>query len=425
MWPNLLSAKLRRIQFLKLLHRGFTVLNSASAILRKIGKRVFWLIKAKKIFKPPKKAKILVVDESTAHLLEPLFNGEPFEVFHIRDERFNFSPIMLCRYLLCWAREKTTDCLSLIVYIDQVSPDIIITYIDNFRAFQQVDLRNKDKRRKFIAIANGTRNFSVSDTQLKKMSPLPKDIFHSNLFCLGQCCADEYTKHGARVLNINPVGSLQDSYFRDISRRKQNKSIFDICLVVTPFYDAPYDTIEFGDGRQSYELFLGYLKMFSERNNVKVSAASKLLENTRDSEIELKWLQRFLGTHFTYFPLKNQVPSSTYFVTDEAKVVIGCASTMLIECFGRRKKVLQVNYSDKPYHDFPFEGIWLLKESGFPTFEKRLLDILSMDQLEYNKQCKHYPEYLIGHDDSKPAFVAISELIQQHIKKQDEEKTMQ
>jgi surface carbohydrate biosynthesis protein len=256
------------------------------------------------------------------------------------------------------------------------------------------------------------------------MSPLPKDIFHSNLFCLGKCCADQYTKYGAHVLNMYPVGSLQDSYFRDLSRRKPNKSTFDICLVVMPFHDEPYDTTEFGDSRQSYELFLSYLKMFSERNNVKISAASKFLENTRGSEIELKRLQRYLGNHFTYFPLKNQVPSSTYFVTDEAKVVIGVASTILKECLGRRKKVLQVNYSELPHHDFPFEGIWLLKESGYPTFEKRLLDILSMDQLEYNKQCKHYPEYLIGHNDSKPTFVAISELIQQHIQEQDEEKTM-
>ena len=413
---------------MKLLHRGFTVLNSASAILRKIGKRVFWLIKAKKIFKPPKKAKILIVDDASVRVLEPLFNGEPFEVFRMRDERFNFSPIMLYRYLLCWVREKTTDYLSLIAHIDQVSPVIIITYIDNWRGFQQVDLLNKDKRKKFIAIANGTRKFSGSDAQLKLYGPLPKNIFHSNLFCLGQCCADEYVKSGAQVLNLNPVGSLQDSYFRDLSRGKRNKSTFDICLIVTACYDAPYDTdfedARFGDARQTYELFLSYLRVFSERNNVKISAASIFSENTEDSKIEFKWLQRFLGNHFTYFPRKNQVPSSTYFVSNEAEVVIGLASTVLRECFGRRKKVLQINYSFEPFHNFPFEGIWLLKESGFPAFEKRLLELLSMDQLEYNKLCKHYPEYVIGHNDSKPAFVAISEMIQRHIQEQDEAKTM-
>ncbi len=219
---------------MKLFHRGFAVLNSAIAILRKIGKRVFWLIKAKKIFKPPKKAKILVVDEASVCVLEPLFNGEPFEVFHIRDERFNFSPIMLYRYLLCWVREKTTDYLSLIAHIDQVSPVIIITYIDNWRGFQQADLRNKDKRKKFIAIANGTRKFSGSAVHLGLHGPSPKDVFHSNLFCLGQCCADEYVKNGAQVLNLNPVGSLEDSYFRDLSRGKRNKSTFDICLLVVP-----------------------------------------------------------------------------------------------------------------------------------------------------------------------------------------------
>ena len=43
------SQNTREATILKLLHWGFTVLSSASAILRKIGKRVFWLIKAKKM----------------------------------------------------------------------------------------------------------------------------------------------------------------------------------------------------------------------------------------------------------------------------------------------------------------------------------------------------------------------------------------
>ena len=73
------------------------------------------------------------------------------------------------------------------------------------------------------------------------------------------------------------------------------------------------------------------------------------------------------------------------------------------------------NYFVIPFHDFPFEGIWLLKKSGYPDFEKRLLDLLSMDQDHYKKQCKHYPGYVIGYDESKPTHIAISEFIQQHI----------
>ena len=404
----------------KSLYRVLSILNSSFAILKKIGLMVFGLIKIQKTFRTPKKAKILVFDGSTAYLLEPLFNGEPFEIFYSRREILNLSPIMIYRMLLCSVCEKTSIYLSyFLAYIEIVSPVIVITYIDNSPTFQQADLKNKDKGRKFIAIANGTRKFDGSASQVKQSGPFPKDIFHSNLFCLGQCCADEYVKHGAQVENLYAVGSLQDSYFRSLPRKKLKEPTFDICLVVTPLNDHPYDTIEFGNGRQSFELFLAYLRVFIERNDVKISAISKILADTEESESELKWLQRFLGNCFTYFPMKNEVPSSSYIVSDDADVVIGLASTLLRECFGRGKKVLQVNYSDEPFHDLPFDGIWLLKKSGYPIFEKRLLDILLMDQVDYQKHCKHYPAYLIGHNESKPAFIAITEFIQQHIQKQD------
>ena len=64
------------------------------------------LLKGKKVFKPPQKAKILVYDGVANNLLEPLFDGEPYEVFYTRGERFNLSPIMICRYLKHLVREK-------------------------------------------------------------------------------------------------------------------------------------------------------------------------------------------------------------------------------------------------------------------------------------------------------------------------------
>lgn len=386
--------------------------------MKKVGSRVLRLMKMKKSFRPPQKAKILVFDAASLHYLEPLFNGEPFEVFYTRGEIINLSPIILYKCLLYTVSGETTKYSYFLAYIDQVSPAIIITYIDNNPFFQEVDSKNREKGRKFIAIANGTRKLSGRSVQLKMAGLNPKNIFHSNLFCHGQCCADEYVNHGAQVENLYPVGSLPDSYFRALPRRKLEKPTFDICLIVTPFFDIPYESTWNLNGRQSCELCLSYLRVFSERNDVKISATSRYAADTEGSESELKWLQRFLGNCFTYFPQKNEVPSSSYVVSDDAEVVIGHASTLLKECFGRGKKVLQINYSDEPFHDFPFDGIWLLKKSGYPIFEKRLLDILLMNQADYIKQCKHYPAYLIGHNESKPAFLAISELIQQHIQQQ-------
>jgi surface carbohydrate biosynthesis protein len=389
------------------------------AMLKKVGSRFFYLIwKSKKTFRPPQKAKILVFDGEGLNYLEPLFNGESFEVFYVREEILNLFPIILCKFLFYMVREKTTKYSYFLAYIDQVSPAIIITYIDNNQTFQKADSKNRDKGRKFIAIANGTRPLSGRAVQLKMTGLNPKDIFHSNLFCHGQCCADEYVKHGAQVENIYPVGSLLDSYFRALPRRKLEKPTFDICLIVTPFYDIPYESTWHLNGRQSCELFLSYLRVFSERNDVRISAISKHAADTEGSVSEFKWLQRLLGNSFKYFPQEDGVPPSSYIVSDDAEVVIAQASSLLRECFGRGKKILQVNYSDEPFHDFPFDGIWLLKKSGYPVFEKRLRELLLMNQADYIKQCKHYPAYFIGHNESKPAYLAISEYIQQHIQQQ-------
>ena len=80
--------------------------------------------------------------------------------------------------------------------------------------------------------------------------------------------------------------------------------------------------------------------------------------------------------------------------------------------------MLQVNYSDEPFHDFPFEGIWLLKNGGYTAFEKRLLDMLLLDQEDYRKLCKYYPGYCIGYNEASPTHVVISEFIQKHIQHQ-------
>jgi surface carbohydrate biosynthesis protein len=396
------------------------MLNLTFAKLKKIGQKIIKIIKIKKSFRPPKKKKILVFDKFGLNNLKPLFDGEPFEVFHVRGENLNISPIILYRCLLHKIRERSLFNCYLLAYIDQVSPAIVITYIDNNSAFQQVDLKNRNNERKFIAIANGTRKFSGPQEILKMNGPLPEDIYHSNLFCQGQYCADQYLNNGATVKNLFPVGSLCESYFRALPRKDLIKPTFDICLIVTPLYDTPYYTKLHGDGRQCFEVFLGYLRVFSERNDVKISMTSIHPADTEESKNEIKWLKRFLGDCCTYFPQKNGVPSSSYFVSNDAEVVIGYASTLLRECFGRGKKVLQINYSDLPFHDFPYDGIWLLKKSGYPLFEKSLLDLLLMNQDDYKKQCKHYPSYLIGYNEAKPTHIAISEFIKQHIQIQDE-----
>ena len=82
------------------------ILYSNLTWFKKISRKIVEFTKIQKTFRPPKKAKILVFDGTVNYLLEPLFNGEPYEVLFTRGERLNLSPIILYKFLLYLIREK-------------------------------------------------------------------------------------------------------------------------------------------------------------------------------------------------------------------------------------------------------------------------------------------------------------------------------
>ena len=71
------------------------ILYSNLTWFKKISRKIVEFTKTQKTFRPPKKAKILVIDGTVNYLLEPLFNGDPFEVYYARYEILNLSPIIL------------------------------------------------------------------------------------------------------------------------------------------------------------------------------------------------------------------------------------------------------------------------------------------------------------------------------------------
>jgi surface carbohydrate biosynthesis protein len=393
------------------------VFKNVLVFFKKNFKRLFSFIKSEKTFLKPKKAKILVFDREGLELLEPLFNGEVFEIFHTRGETFNLSLSVIVRLILHIFLKKTIRDSYFGAFMEQVDPSIVITYTDNSSYFQTLDKNNKNDRLIFITISNGTRSLHGTTEQLALLGPVPKTIYHSNFFCCGRNDVDEYTTQGAIVKKFYPYGSLIDSYYRSSHSGKNLKTSFNICLVVDPWYTIPLsdDCSVWGSMRPSYELLLSYLKLFQEHNACTIVAACKNLAGSDECQNEVKWLQVHLGSDVSYISRERNVLWSNYKLTDSAEVVIGMASALMKESFGRRKKVLQCNYSGDPLFDFPNEGIWLLKEKGYEIFEKRLLKILSMDTVEYEKICMNYPSYFIGYNEAKPTHTAITEFIEKHI----------
>ena len=379
---------------------------------KKIINLIHYFIKSEKVFRAPKKAKILVIDSARLEVLIPLFNGEPFEVLFLRRESINVNFLIITNCLKYIIHEKTLILAYAMAFIDHVNPSIVITFIDNNSLFHQLDARNNDEKIKFIAIQNGNRIFNGRAELISLMSNDPKSIYHSNFFCFGEYEVDEYKKHGAYVKNFYPCGSLIDSYYRSAPYDNRFEDS-DICLVVNNWSRHSYST-PWGHQKKDYELLLTYLGKFLQRNGKIITATSVSLPDSESHRYENEWLQKYLGTDVCCVP-KNDKDWTSYLLTDRANVVVGFASTLIKESFGRGKKILECNYSGDPTMELPVEGIWSLKEKGYEIFEERLLELLSMDSDSYNEHCMEYRSYLIGYDESKPTHTFITEFIDDHI----------
>ena len=270
-------------------------------------------------------------------------------------------------------------------------------------------------RIKFIAIQNGNRPLRGTVEQVTFVGPEPNSIYHSNFFCFGEHEVEEYTKHGATIDNFYPCGSLSDSFYHSLPHYNSLETSFDICLVVSPWNTIPYESLIYGNSRESYELFLSYLGMFHERNGRTIAAISKCYTDSDQHKDEVEWLQKYLGTEVSYVSKKKNMFLDNYLLTDNAEVVIGYGSTLLKENFGRGKKILECNYSDNQFLEFPIDGIWLLKKKGYEHFEERFLELLSMDAEDYKKKCMEYPYYLMANKENEPTHSVITKFIEQHL----------
>jgi surface carbohydrate biosynthesis protein len=374
-------------------------------------------IKSKKVFRSPRKSKILIYDHNKKESLIPLFNGVPYEVYSSRWESINISVSVIVKCILFVLKNKKIWCAYTASFIEEVSPSIVITVTDNDARFQELDAFNKNDRIKFISIQNGNRKFNGPiEMVFVTLGQLPKQIYHSNFFCFGDYDVYEYKKYQADIRNFIPCGSLDDSLYRSLPIDNRLK-IYDICLVGIPAsgirvedWAAPGLKL-FGDIKEQYKCLLVYLKTFQKRHGVTISVTGSSYDN---HTIDADWHRKYLGEDFEYFP-RDIKSKSSYSLTDRAKVVVGMHSTLLREALGRGKKVLECNYSG-PHFEVIQGDTWLLREKGYDNFEKKLLNLLHMDVESYKTLCGEYPFYLIGYDKKNPTHTVIGDFIAKHIR---------
>ena len=371
-------------------------------------KRVVTLfLEAEKTFQKPKSAQILVIDAAGADTLFRLFSDFSYEVLYLRNERVNLNAHLWLDVAFGWRRTKNLKLSYAIAYLKKVNPSVAITFVDNSLVFQMLDKELHGPNLKFMAIQNGRRALARDHP----VGGVP--IFHSNFFCFGQYEVDQYKAHGAEVIEFHPCGSLRDSYYRNIAGESESKSDYDVVLISEGWYDTAYDS-EYGAAKTSFDLLCTHLKRYLKEHKVNVVVACRSEQRDSAHERELNDLKRILGADVTYISnIRNDFVS--YRLTDASNVILGAASTLILEAFCRNRKILSINYSGDQNYDFPVAGLFALCNPSYTEFSDALTDILSMTVLDFKNNAECEIKYMMNYSSEEPTHRVLMDFIQENI----------
>ncbi len=170
---------------------------------------------AKFSFSIPKNREIIVFDDTSIEQLKPIIKNFNYFILETRFE--NLKNIYFTKKIICSTFQNikigffNSYLLSL---IDQVNPQLILTFIDNSHKFSIFAKIKKDNY-KFVAIQNGARyeHKIINLLKKKKINVELEKFFIPYFFCFGKNEIRDYKKNNQKVGKFDVVGSLRLSNF--------------------------------------------------------------------------------------------------------------------------------------------------------------------------------------------------------------------
>jgi surface carbohydrate biosynthesis protein len=351
-------------------------------------------------FIPPKKKKILIFDVSLIQYFQKsdLFKKKNFEILYTRYEKINLFIIFKCLLNFNLSLKGYYQ-----EYIDYCSPKIFITLCDNNILFYELNCKKGSK----ISIQSGKRSevndiFSNIETISKN-----KNLSADYIFTFSHSISNLYRKyikcktisHGSIMSNSKPIKSF----------KRSPKKI----LLISNFYDvyiAPETKklcrINFASLLKIEIKILKHLNTYLTKRNIKLNILSRYSNNLYKHEKKY-YSQIFTNTNFKL--LKNSKVNKFQLI-DEHSLTIGFDSSLVSEAFGRKKKVLQIDYKSAISSKFDsYRILWPLKKNDSALFyfkyhkneyllEKKLDIILNQSKHEWNAAFKKYKKKIMDYD---------------------------
>jgi surface carbohydrate biosynthesis protein len=338
------------------------------------------------------KSDYLVMDEVNSQWIIPLLPKD--KSYYVLENRGKSLQVRLT-IILGFVRHSLLSGSPFVGYLsavlDEVNPEMVITYIDNSRHFYNLNRYYKNCR--FLAIQNAAR-FDIRHMTKKE----GKKIFLSEFVCFGQYEIDLYTEKQAKIGHFLPLGSLKNDYYKQYKKNDLNKKN-DICFVCEP--SPGWDLIEKAGFEAAVGLIATYALRFARENKKTIHFAGKRAPDTLERKQEIAWYKKYIGETANCITANNKMEYSTYQVIDSSSVSIGFISTAFTEAMNRKNKCLICNFTGYEKWDFPIEGPWFLSQSDYPSFENAMNLLLNMSNEDYVRKVKDVSDYLMKNNKSE------------------------
>lgn len=343
-------------------------------------------------FKNPDKKDYIIYDDTLSQYLEIILKDKSFFILSTRIERmkkFYFSKEILI-YIFKNFFKRSLKQNYLAAVINQISPKIVVTHIDNSNDFSITTKIFKNSKIKFIAIQNSGREGDRFDK-----------FYFDKFFVFGKHYKDFYINKNVTVNKFHLVGSLKASLIKEILEKRNkeiNKIKYDICLISEPQRTLSEDFSHIED----YAHFKGKIAKYTvdlcKKNNLRLVISGKFPLESDYFDFEKFFYKRYLNNENISISQGYKKDFNSYFNIMQSNLIIGANSTMLQESILFKKKILSCAFINHPDFDLSFPEECVLKDDNYSSFEKKVLSILSINQGEYLSKLSSKFDYIMKTD---------------------------
>lgn len=300
-------------------------------------------------------------------------------------------------------------------YICAISPNVVLTWIDDSGVFHRLSRRSIDAE--FFAVQNGYR----ASWAIKDMLPAPphpgSKISFPNFFCFGLRDEFLYKSFGHQIDSYYPVGSLVGGiYWSSIAGGREIK--FDICCVSGWERYVSDSTLIAHDVDNSVvnKLRLAIASGLAALDDMLAKLVSQegfsitIALRSNDPEEEQYFRHKYgESVHITK---ANRAEFSTYHAIDKARLTINLLSTCGFEALGAGRRVLFCNPLGDSMLQVEGPSLCILTTNNPVALKNRVEQLLNISDVEYAERIGVSTKQLMNYDLSDPPHQKIRSVIE-------------